>query len=147
MFFSNKNDSNFNWYKPNPQPPNDPSPFPENDAVFGSLRDYWWEVSRGDVDSVGALRVVGELVNPPDTLHPEVPQWIALDSTKAWYNDSLVNSYAHIAEAITKAKINGWMSGDINNPFDFPYDKIVVISAGKMPPIGNLTPSASSIFW
>lgn len=144
MFLSNKNDPNYNWYE-TVDP--DSSPYPEKDLVFGSLRDYWWDVSRGDIDSVGALRVVGELVNPPDTLHPEVPQWIELDSTRAWYNDSLVNSYAHISEAITKAKINGWMTGDINDPFDFPYDKIVVISAGRMPPIGNLTPSASSIFW
>lgn len=146
MFFSNKSDSNYNWYYPD-DIPGEESPFPEGDNVFGSLQDYLWEVSRGNVDSVGALRIVGELVNPPDPQHPEVPQWITLDSTKAWYNDSLVNSYAHIAETITKAKINGWMSGDINDPFDFPYDRIVVISAGRMPPIGNLTPSSSPTLW
>lgn len=36
------------WYKPNPTP-QDPSPHPENEPVFGSMRDYYWQMSRPNV--------------------------------------------------------------------------------------------------
>jgi hypothetical protein len=35
------------WYKPNPTP-QDPSPPPETHAVFGSMRDYYWQMSRAN---------------------------------------------------------------------------------------------------
>lgn len=143
MFFSHKEDpDSLNWYKPNPNPPSDPSPHPEHDFVYGSLRDYWWEVSRGGVDSVGALRVVGNVINPPDSLHPEVPEWLMLDSAKLWYD----NHGGHQVEAIRKAKLNGWMAGNPDSTFDFPeYDKIVVIYAGRTLFGKKLNPSSAII--
>lgn len=136
MFFSDKNNSNYNWYAPNDS---FASPHPEGHAVFGSFRDYWWEVSRGDVDSVGALRITGSLINPPDSLHPAVPQWIQLDSAKSYYNDH----GGHEAEGIFKAKDKGWLQyeDDLYDPYDFVgYDKIAVIYAGRVQ-VNHLWPS------
>ncbi|NIT61371.1 MAG: hypothetical protein GWN00_35745, partial [Aliifodinibius sp.] len=142
MFFSNKNNPNYNWYEPDPNPPSDPSPHPEGDKVFGSLHDYWWEVSRGAIDSVGALRVIGEVINPPNDTIPEVPQWIAYDSTMHYYD----TNGGFVEEAIYKAKLNGWINyNDLNDPFDFQdFDRIVVVYSYFTPRDDHLWPAARS---
>jgi len=141
MFFSDKDDPNFNWYKPNPQPPNDPSPHPEGKELFGSVKDYWREVSRFDVDSVGALKIKGRLINPPDASNPLVPDWIPLNNNMTYY----AQNGGHEAEAIYKAKLNGWLNySDINDPFNFEeFDRIAVVYSFYTPRDvqGSLHPS------
>lgn len=147
MFYSSKDDSNYNWCNPDPDPPQNPSPHPEGKPLWGSLRDYWWEVSRAATDSVGALRIVGRLINPPNDTLPEVPQWIQLDSTMQYY----IEHGGHESEAIRKAKLLGWLAGDTSNTWDFPeFDRIAVIysyatpgSGGGFGNPGRLWPSAA----
>ncbi len=40
------------WYEPNPQ---SGIPHPENEAVFGSFRDYWDQMSRGKLKITGKV--------------------------------------------------------------------------------------------
>jgi len=91
------------WYKPNPTP-QDPSPHPEGEAVFGSMRDYYWEMSRPNRDSVPPLILTGGVVNNVDA--NGVPLWIELDHDRDYYL-GLIYGDAIIEEAITKATDRG----------------------------------------
>ncbi len=94
------------------------TPHPENEAIFGSFRDYWHQISRGK------LRIEGRVVNPTDG--NGVPEWLTADYNKSEYMYNLpYNTLAD--EAINEATILGWISptpGHTNY-----YDKLVVIFA------------------
>jgi len=88
---------------------------PEGDRIYGSLRDYYHQMSLGN------LIITGQVVNPPDA--HGVPQWIPLDNARSYYanynnifNDTLYREAKHKAEA------RGWMS-------ETSFDKIAVIYA------------------
>lgn len=62
------------WYAP-AESLQYPSPHPEGHRAYGSMRDYWWQMSRGN-GPVGALLVTGKVVNPQDS--NAVPVWIEM---------------------------------------------------------------------
>jgi M6 family metalloprotease-like protein len=105
------------WYNPNPTQQN-PSPHPEGDALFGSLRDYYYQMSRGQ------LIVVGQVVNPIDA--NGVPKWINLGNSWAYYYNAY--QYALASEAIQRAEDSGYVSSTPGQPNY--YDKKAVIYAG-----------------
>lgn len=55
------------WYEPSDT---NHSPHPERELVFGSFRDYWYQMSRGQ------LIIEGTLLNPPDA--NGVPRWVMI---------------------------------------------------------------------
>lgn len=79
------------WYKPNPTP-QDTSPHPENHAVFGSMHDYYWQMSRPN-DSAGALILTGRVINPASAYG--VPRWITLHDSMAHYDDETMFTEAY----------------------------------------------------
>lgn len=138
MFFSRKDNPDTNWYAPHDSME---SPHPEGDRVFGSLHDYYWEVSRGAANPSGALWLYGNLINPPDTLHPEVPQWITLSYNKVYYDTSTIGRI--IGHGIARAQDKGWLGSD---PYA-DYNKICVIYAGNFLYGGGLNPVAADSAW
>jgi len=141
MLFSHKDNPNYNWYYPNGGVN---SPHPEGHKIFGSFHDYWWEVSRGDVQPAGALWISGSIINPSDSQHPEVPDWIELPGDHSYYHGLGINSTKHIDDGIQIAQQNGWLPPD---PYSI-YDKICVVYAGKdTRGGGGLNPSSHGIKW
>lgn len=60
-----------NWY-------NIPQRHPEEDSLYGSMRDYYWQMSRGKF-----IVQQGPPINPVDT--NGVPRWILLDHPRSYY--------------------------------------------------------------
>jgi M6 family metalloprotease-like protein len=95
---------------------------PEEEEIFGSFRDYWHQMSKGN------LRIIGKVVNP-DTTGDGVPEWIMADTTRSYYADPNVFSWGHDTlanEAINKAKQYGYIT---DTPGPNYYDKLVVVYA------------------
>ena len=72
------------------------TPHPENEKVYGSCRDYWYQMSKGQ------LRIGGKVVNP-DTTGDGVPEWIEADHTREYYSNLLWHDTTLANEAIQKA--------------------------------------------
>ncbi|GAB4372788.1 MAG: hypothetical protein Kow0042_16280 [Calditrichia bacterium] len=118
-----------------------PETHPENQKVFGSLRDYYNQQSRGKLDITGKGGLP-EILNPEDPQHPGIPDWVYLDEEKAYWNSlplTGINWSAFHGAAITKfeQKFPGINIAE--------YDRIVLIYAGNR---GNgvLWPSAMPMF-
>jgi len=141
MFFSHKDNPNYNWYYPDG---GSNSPHPKGHQIFGSFHDYWWEASRGDVQPAGALWITGNIINLVDSQHPEVPEWIELPGDHSFYHGLGINSTQHIDDGIQIAQQNGWLPPD---PYSV-YDKICIIYAGNdTRGGGGLNPSSHGIKW
>lgn len=127
------------WYAPK-ESTQYTSPHPEGHYLYGSMRDYYWDMSRPNGDS-SALIVAGTLINHdwPDT--PGVPIWIELDSTRAYYDLILPPSDTTIFnEAIQKAITHGWLPQE----WWLTYQKLIVIYADQILFGGGLNPRANS---
>ncbi len=101
------------------------SPHPEGEEVFGSFRDYWYQISRGK------LRVGGQVVNPID--HNGVPIWLTATYSRAYYVDTYAGFTILGNEAIQMAIDSGYISttqGDSNY-----YDNLAIIYA-RNPVVG-----------
>jgi hypothetical protein len=97
---------------------NDPQRHPEEEEIFGSFRDYWYQMSKGK------FRIEGKVVNP-DTTGDGVPEWIMADTTRTYYADPTIFSWGHDTlanEAIYKAKLYGYIT---DTPGPKYYDKLV----------------------
>ncbi|MBA4313215.1 MAG: hypothetical protein C0417_11360 [Chlorobiaceae bacterium] len=133
--FENELFSQNYWYAPAEslqQYPN--SPHPEGDRVYGSMRDYYYQMSRGN------FILKGQVVNP---VNPQtgVPKWIKLNNTRAYYHGTVHDVLAH--EAIQKALDSGYIS---NTPGQSNYyDKKTVIYAGAGDSHGALMVHAEAI--
>lgn len=95
---------------------------PEEEAIFGSFRDYWYQMSKGK------FRIEGKVVNP-DTTGDGVPEWIMADTTRTYYADPTIFNYGDDSlanEAIYKAKQYGYIT---DTPGPKYYDKLVVVYA------------------
>jgi M6 family metalloprotease-like protein len=105
-----------NWY-------NIPQRHPESDSLYGSFRDYWYQMSRGQ------LIVQGTLINPPDA--NGVPRWILLDSNRIRYAYH-INPYLLASEGFQKA-----IDSNTINPGQWPdpegYDKYIYVFAQNEP--------------
>ncbi|MBE0572623.1 MAG: hypothetical protein IH618_13855 [Ignavibacteriaceae bacterium] len=98
------------------------SPHPEKEDIFGSFRDYWYQMSKEK------FIIEGKVVNP-DTTGDGVPEWIMADTTRTYYADPTIFSWGHDTlanEAIYKAKQYGYISDTAGPKY---YDKLVVIYA------------------
>jgi M6 family metalloprotease-like protein len=98
------------------------TPHPENEKIFGSFRDYWYQMSKGK------LKITGKVVNP-DTTGDGVPEWIMADTTRPYYADPTIFSWGHDTlanEAIYKAKQYGYITDTAGPKY---YDKLVVVYA------------------
>jgi len=94
---------------------------PEGDSIFGSMRDYYYQMSRGK------LILTGGFINP---IEPNgVPRWLVLSNNKAFYD-----GLSYILRSETDQKL-----ADSNsiNPTLWPaltgYDRYVYIFAGNDP--------------
>ncbi len=134
MFFSQDY-----WHQPSPTP-EDPSPHPENEPVFGSFRDYWWQMSRPN-GLPGSLVITGKVVNPAD--NDGVPLWIRADNARSYYS-SLKDWRALAYEAIAKADSLGYIdTADVNQPNY--YDKLCIIYAQDARYGGSLSVHAERV--
>jgi M6 family metalloprotease-like protein len=93
---------------------------PEEEAIFGSFRDYWDQMSRGK------FKITGKVVNPTD--ENGVPEWLVASGTRQHYlNYGGVGGYVLAQEAYDSALANGYISED---PGDSNYyDKYAVVYA------------------
>jgi len=92
-----------------------------NHKVFGSMRDYYLEVSHARPG--GQFYLSGSILNDVDA--NDVPIWYTASHVKAYYGDTLSHNdttFAH--EAITLANNNGY---NTNN-----YDKLCILYAGSI---------------
>lgn len=133
-------DSTNNWFGGALGQP--PSQHPEGDRLFGSMRDYY------EQQSLSSVLICGEVINP-DTL-PDIPKWLKADSGKIYYHNQTMAQQVLQKEAIKKAKLKGWLFGDINNPGNIlnangkPYSGIIIVYAGKTLFSGALHPNKQS---
>ncbi len=111
------------WYEPDPQ---FGTPHPENEAVFGSFRDYWDQMSRGK------LLITGKVVNP-DRDQDGVPEWLKASGTREYYFDE-VSGWDLAVEAYQLALDSGYISEDSADTNY--YDKCAVIYALEAPATG-----------
>ncbi len=100
---------------------------PDNQQVFGSMRDYYYKMSDGNLNLTGYI-VNGVVKN--------IPLWITLDSSKAYYNSCSVDTFLnHINR---KANLLNLNIGGLGQ-----YVKLAIIYAGhayRQSPLG-LIPS------
>jgi M6 family metalloprotease-like protein len=102
---------------------------PEGEKIFGSFRDYWYQMSKG------RLKITGKVVNP-DTTGDGVPEWIMADTTRTYYADNFSRGDDTLAnEAIYKAKQCGYIT---DTPGPKYYDKLVVVYAQFARGVGAL---------
>jgi hypothetical protein len=89
------------------------SPHPEQHPVYGSMRDYWWQMSRPN-GSAGALILTGNVVNPQDG--NGIPLWIEMrDSIEHYDFETLVD------EAKSRAIQLGYLDTTQYNAFAIIY--------------------------
>lgn len=117
---------------------------PEEDSLYGSFRDYWWQMSRPN-GTPGSLVITGKVVNPVDS--NGVPVWIRADHNRSYYEvpPPGVDPWRFLAyEAIRKAGSLGYI--DTTNP-GAPnyYDKLGVIYARDAIYAGGLRVHAERI--
>lgn len=120
------------------------TPHPENEKVYGSFRDYWWEMSRPN-GTPGSLIITGKVVNPADG--NGVPVWITADHNRSYYEvpPPGVDAWRFLAyEAIRKADSLGYIdTSNVNSPNY--YDKFCVIYARDAIYAGGLRVHAERI--
>lgn len=114
------------WYKPNPTP-QDRSPHPENEPVFGSFRDYWEQMSRGQ------LIIQGTIINPTEP--NGVPRWIYIDTVRSHYHApnwrALFNTSYRLAVDSFTLNPSVWTV----NPDSNHFDRYIIIFAGHPSPL------------
>jgi hypothetical protein len=105
-----------NWYNVSQR-------HPEGDSLYGSFRDYWHQMSRGQ------FIVQGTFINPVDA--NSVPRWILLDHDRLSYAYH-VNPYLLRNEGFQKA-----IDSSVINPSEWPdprgYDKYIYVFAQNEP--------------
>ena len=69
---------------------------PDGEKVFGSLSDYYRTVSNNK------LNIIGNVINE-DIDHDNVPDWIVLDSSKAYYDNNRGKEFRDKSKAKAKA--------------------------------------------
>ncbi|MBI5217182.1 MAG: T9SS type A sorting domain-containing protein [Ignavibacteriae bacterium] len=80
---------------------------PEHEQIFGSVRDYYEQMSVGNLD------IQGQVLNPADA--NGVPRWIVMDQPVEYY-DNLYLGYRHLwNEAKQKAIDSGWITQTYRN--------------------------------
>jgi M6 family metalloprotease-like protein len=102
---------------------------PDNENVYGSLRDYYQKMSNGN------LTITGFVVN---NVQNNIPIWITLPNTKTYYDnrnyDTLI---AHVKSAATTKGLNIGGLGD--------YVKLAIIYAGNIYYNSILNPSTDNL--
>ena len=109
------------------------TPHPDGDEVFGSLKDYYDEMS------VGKYKIVGKnnqplIVNPADPNNPDLPDWLILEHEMSYY-ESLSSLY--FMETIFYEAVAAYGSAEMNS-----YDVICFIYGGAVRNSGNFRPKA-----
>ncbi|GEM_PF-1548552 len=97
---------------------------PENEAIFGSLRDYYEQMS------LGQFSITGNVINPPD--NNGVARWIKLNHPTSYYNNAYSQTLYN--DARQAAQDSGWITQT--------YDYYTVIYAQDVVTGGTLWPRA-----
>lgn len=128
-------------------PLNDPQLHPDCEShgtgVWGSFKDYWWEVSRQNLEIIPAptrdpgnqtgneMKDTGIInnINPDGTI-----EWITLDSKKSDYSQNYEGVLQVLEDAWNKAKymydaVPKQLDKDVTNNTHF--DKVLITFAGK----------------
>jgi len=96
------------------------TPHPENEKIFGSFRNYWHQIS------IGNLRIEGRVANPTD--QNGVPKWLRANYNKQHYYES--SDWQELSdEAITKALDSLYIDTTNTNSQNY-FDKLVILYAG-----------------
>ncbi|NHZ86758.1 MAG: hypothetical protein GWP19_12930, partial [Planctomycetia bacterium] len=111
------------WIGQPTQENNYTTPHPQNHNIYGSLRDYYWDQSQGQIE------ITGELIN----ISGGHVDWIDLPLSKDdYHNNYSKQQFAQIA--IQKAVADGW-----TNLHDYTY--IIILYASDRMDGGALSPS------
>ncbi|NWG29479.1 MAG: T9SS type A sorting domain-containing protein [Ignavibacteriaceae bacterium] len=101
---------------------------PEEEAIFGSFRDYWHQIS------IGKLRIEGRVANNTD--QNGVPVWLEADYNKQHYYES--SNWQELSnEAIAKALADSLIDTTNTNSQNY-FDKLVIVYAGVVRQHGAL---------
>jgi M6 family metalloprotease-like protein len=93
---------------------------PEEEAIYGSFRDYWYQMSKSK------LRIDGQVVNDAD--ENGVIEWLDADYDQYEYKYNL--DYKTLSnEAINKAVVRNWISLNAGDPKY--YNKLVIVFAQR----------------
>lgn len=109
------------------------SPHPEFEKVYGSLKEYYDEMSVGSYGIVGK-NSQAKIVNPADPNNPDLPEWLILSHEMSYY-ESL--SSAYFMETIFDEVIDEYGETEMNS-----YDVICFIYGGAVRTSGNFRPKS-----
>ena len=87
-------------------------PHPELKEVFGSLRDYYYDMTRGNIILVGRDNEP-KIVNPPNPQNPDEPDWLELPKSISYYEELgtvefLDTLYKHAVLEFGEAEMNSY---------------------------------------
>lgn len=116
----------------NPRPPLYETPHPENQALFGSLQDYYMQQSRGKLYFSGK-NGQPEILNALDPTYPNdpVPKWVQLPHSFDYYNGSGFSDFL--------ADIRTAFQGEFPDVSLNDYQNFFIIYGGEFT-AGMLTP-------
>lgn len=109
------------------------SPHPEFEKVYGSLKEYYYEMSVGSYEIVGK-NSQAKIVNPADPNNPDLPEWLILSHEMSYY-ESL--SSAYFMETIFDEVVDAYGETEMNS-----YDIICFIYGGAVRTSGNFNPKS-----
>ncbi len=109
------------------------TPHPDGDEVFGSLRDYYDEMSVGDYEITGK-NSQAIIVNPADTNNTNLPEWLIMREEVSYYNN--MTSYRFM-DTLYKGAVSEYGSTEMSS-----YDVVCFVVAGEQITSGNLSPKA-----
>jgi len=109
------------------------TPHPDGEKVYGSLKDYYDEMSVGSYQIVGKNNQA-KIVNPTDPNNPDLPDWLILEHEMSYY-ESL--SSAYFMETIFDEVVAAYGSAEMNS-----YDVICFIYGGEVRNSGNFRPKS-----
>lgn len=110
------------------------TPHPENEDVFGSLRDYYAEMS------VNSYQITGKnnqphIVNPQDPNNPNLPEWLVLDYEMSYYESLETWGINGFLQVIYNEAVATYGSTEMGS-----YDVICFIYGGGVRTGGNFRP-------
>jgi len=105
---------------------------PEDEAVYGSLRDYYLDQTVDNIDIVGKNNLP-QIINPPDPNNSSLPDWLVLPNSMQYYEDNFGSTalFQHLYEQAESEYGEAEMAS---------YEVVAFIYGGSVRTSGNFSP-------